>query len=68
MCTTQIIAVQILKIEGICTLERGKREQGKGESVGVEMEMERKTEREKFLILERGDWKTIEKQREVDGC
>lgn len=22
----------------------------------------------KFLILERGDWKTIEKQREVDGC
>lgn len=66
MCTTQIIAVQILKIEGIYTLERGKREQGKSESVGVEME--RKTEREKFLILERGDWKTIEKQREVDGC
>lgn len=32
------------------------------------MEMERKTEREKFLILERGDWKMIEKQSKVDGC
>lgn len=53
MYTTQIIAVQILKIEGIYTLERGKREQGKSVCVWGGVEMERKTEGEIFDFRER---------------
>lgn len=62
MNATQIIAVQILKIEGIYTLERGKIVQEKKRGRGGAGEIER------FLILERGDLRTAEEQREVDGC
>lgn len=60
MNATQIIAVEILKIEGIYTLERGKIVQRKKMGEGW-----RWRGRE---ILERGDLGTTEKQREVDGC
>lgn len=62
MNATQIIAVQILKIEGIYTLESGKIVQGKKGGRGGDGEMGG------FLILERGDVRTTEKRREVDGC
>lgn len=62
MNATQIMAVQILKIEGIYTLEREKIVQEKRRGGGDE-------EIERFLFLERGgDVGMTEERRKVDGC
>lgn len=55
---TQITAVQILNIEGICTLERQREDRAGKKKRGGD------GEREIFDFRERRS----EKQREVDGC
>lgn len=63
MNATQIIAVQILKIEGICTPERGKIVQGKEKKKRARGGVR---EIEGFLILE-GERERCEDDWEAEG-